>query len=74
MSGRAVLIVMLGWFLTLLAAPTLVQLAVRALPGLRPLVLPLVLPLILPPVLPLTPLLTTPPASSCALPSPRTCR
>jgi membrane protease YdiL (CAAX protease family) len=42
MSGRAVLIVLLGWFLALLAAPVLGGLAVRALPALRPLLLPLV--------------------------------
>jgi membrane protease YdiL (CAAX protease family) len=42
MSGRAVLIVLLGWFFALLAAPVLVGLVVRALPFLRPLLLPLV--------------------------------
>jgi membrane protease YdiL (CAAX protease family) len=41
LPGRAVLIVLLGWFLTFLAAGTLVALLLRALPWLRPLQLPL---------------------------------
>ncbi|MGA2082947.1 MAG: type II CAAX endopeptidase family protein [Holophaga sp.] len=42
MSGRAVLIVMLGWFLTLLAAGPVASLLVAAVPALRPVHLPLV--------------------------------
>lgn len=42
LSGRAVLIVLLGWFLTLLAAGPAVGLLLAFLPGLRPIALPLV--------------------------------
>jgi membrane protease YdiL (CAAX protease family) len=42
LSGRAVVIVMLAWFLALLAAGPLVTALVSVLPGLRPLFLPLV--------------------------------
>ena len=41
MSGRAVLIVLLGWFLALLCAGQAVQFLLMALPFLRPLALPL---------------------------------
>jgi membrane protease YdiL (CAAX protease family) len=42
LSGRAVLIVILGWFLTLMAAAPLAGLLVAALPGLKPVQLPMV--------------------------------
>lgn len=42
LSGRAVLVVVLGWFLTFLAAGTAVAMLIRPLPGLRPYYLPLV--------------------------------
>jgi membrane protease YdiL (CAAX protease family) len=42
MSGRALLIVILGWFLTLLAAGPAVAMVVRPLPFLRPVFIPLV--------------------------------
>jgi membrane protease YdiL (CAAX protease family) len=42
MSGRAVLIVLLGWFLALLAAGPAVASVLRVLPALRPVFLPLV--------------------------------
>jgi membrane protease YdiL (CAAX protease family) len=42
LSGRAVLIVLLGWFLTFLSASSAVALILRAIPGLRPFQLPLV--------------------------------
>ena len=42
MSGRAVLIVLLGWFMTLLAAGPAIGLVLGLVPALRPLSLPLV--------------------------------
>jgi membrane protease YdiL (CAAX protease family) len=42
MSGRALLIVLLGWFLTLLAAGPAVAVVVRMLPWLRPVFIPMV--------------------------------
>jgi membrane protease YdiL (CAAX protease family) len=42
LSGRALVIVLLGWFLTFLASGSAIALLLRALPWLRPLQLPLV--------------------------------
>jgi membrane protease YdiL (CAAX protease family) len=42
LSGRALLIVMLGWFLTLMAAGPAVATLIRFLPGLKPIFIPLV--------------------------------